>query len=194
MSGRLTQNQESHTSNSGSPTPGEPEFLAVGKLRRPHGIRGEMLMLIWTDFPERLQPGKQVFVGKSYQPYRIIHIRGQGQDSLISFDGFSNRDDVGHLRNQVVYVRTSDLPPLPDDGIYLHQLVGLQVILDEDETPLGIVAEIIETGANHVLIVRRDSKPDILIPDIEPVVLHVNLEKGEILVHLIPGLVPGDQL
>lgn len=194
MSGRLTQNPESNTSNSGSPAPGEPEFLAVGKLRRPHGISGEMLMLIWTDFPERLQTGKQVFLGESYQPYHITNLRGHGQGALISFDGFSNRDEVDHLRNQVVYVRTSDIPPLPDDGIYLHQLMGLQVISDEDENPLGVVAEIIETGANHVFIVRRDGKPDILIPDIAPVVLNVNLEKGEILVHLIPGLISVDQL
>ena len=194
MSTKPAKNQESQASNSGSPMPGEPEFLAVGKLRRPHGISGEMLMLIWTDFPERLQPGKQVFVGKSYKPYRIINVRGHGQGSIISFDGFNNRDDIGHLRNQVVYIRTSDLPALPDDEIYLHQLIGLRVISDEDETRLGIVAEIIETGANHVLIVRRDGKPDILIPDIDPVVLDVNLKKGEILVHLIPGLIPSDQL
>ena len=193
MSARLTQNRVSNPSNSGSPTPGEPEFLAVGKLRRPHGVHGEMLMSIWTDFPERLQPDKQIYVGKSYQPYQIYTIRDHRQDMIISFAGFDSRNDVGHFRNQVVYVRSSDIPALPDDGIYLHQLIGLKVISDEGETVLGIVTEIIETGANHVLLVRREGKSDLLIPDIEPVVLNINLEKGEILVHLIPGLVPDDQ-
>ena len=193
MSTRRTHSSNTHTSNSGSPTPGEPEFLAVGKLRRPHGVRGELLMSIWTDFPERLQPDKQVYVGKTYQPYQINTIRDHRQDMIISFDGFTSRDDVGHLRNQIVYVRASGIPVLPDDGIYLHQLIGLKVISDEDETVLGIVTEIIETGANHVLLVRRESKGDLLIPDIEPVVLNINLEKGEILVHLIPGLIPDDQ-
>ena len=173
--------------------PGEPEFLAVGKLRRPHGVRGEMLMSIWTDFPERLHPDKQVYVGKTYQPYQINTIRDHRQELIISFDGLTSRDDVGHLRNQVVYVRASEIPALPDDGIYLHQIMGLKVISDEDETVLGTVAEIIETGANHVLLVRRQDKGDLLIPDIDPVVLNINLEKGEILVHLIPGLVPDDR-
>jgi 16S rRNA processing protein RimM len=59
---------------------------------------------------------------------------------------------------------------------------------------LGTVVEIIETGANHVFLIRRDGKRDILIPDIDPVVLNVDLEKGEIRVHLIPGLIPDDQL
>ena len=193
MSASLTQNQASNPANSGSPTPGEPEFLAVGKLRRPHGVRGEMLMSIWTDFPERLQPDKQVYVGKSYQPYQINNVREHRQDMIISFDGFTSRDDVGHLRNQVVYVRASDIPVLEDDGIYLHQLIGLKVISDEGETVLGIVTEIIETGANHVLLVRSEGKGDLLIPDIDPVVLNVDLEKGEILVHLLPGLIPDDQ-
>ena len=192
MSTRRTHSSDTHTSNSGSPTPGEPEFLAVGKLRRPHGVRGELLMSIWTDFPERLQPDKQVYVGKSFIPHQINTIRDHRQDIIISFYGLANRDDVGHLRNQVVFVRTSDIPALPDDGIYLHQLIGLKVISDEGNTVIGIVNEIIETGANHVFLVRREGKGDLLIPDIDPVVLNINLEKGEILVRLIPGLVPDD--
>ena len=52
----------------GSSTPGEPVFLVVGKLRRPHGVHGEMLMDVLTDFPERLSPGVQVFVGEDHRP------------------------------------------------------------------------------------------------------------------------------
>ena len=51
--------------------PGEPEYLAVGKLHRPHGVHGEMRMSVWTDFPERLQSGLQVFLGKSFQQVQI---------------------------------------------------------------------------------------------------------------------------
>jgi 16S rRNA processing protein RimM len=193
MSKRPTYIQHSPATSSGSPTPGEPEFLAVGKLRRPHGVRGEMLMILWTDFPERLRPGKQVFVGKSHEPLCIRKVRGHGEDSIISFNEFKNREDAGRYRNQIVYVRTSDIPHLPNDEIYLHQLLGLHVISDEDDRHLGIVAEILETGANHVLLIRRDGKSDILIPDIDDVVLDINLEKSEIRVHLLPGLIQDDQ-
>ena len=194
MSKRHIHTQHSQDSSSGSPISGEPEFLAVGKLRRPHGLRGEMRMSVWTDFPERLQPGTLVFVGKSYLPVHIKSMRGQTQDSLIAFDEFSNRDEVGQFRNQVVFVRTADLPPLTDDEIYLHQLMGLQVVQDEDDALLGMVAEILETGANHVFLVRRDGKKDILIPDIDPVIMNIDLQKGEIRVKLLPGLIPDDQL
>lgn len=194
MSKRHTHSQQTQVSGSGSPISGEPEFLAVGKLRRPHGVSGEMRMSVWTDFPERLQPGVRVFVGKSYQPVHIKSVRGHTQDSLIAFDEFSSRDEVGQFRNQVVFVRTADLPPLPDNDLYFHQLLGLQVIRDKDDSLLGIVAEIIETGANPVFLVRRDGKKDILLPDIDPVILNIDLKKREIRVNLIPGLIPEDQL
>ena len=170
--------------------PGEPEFLAVGKLLRPHGVKGEIRLAIWTDFPERLVKGTQVFVGKSYEPLNIQSLRGHTSNPIISFVEINNREEGGRLRNQVVYVRTNDLPPLPDGEIYLHQMVGLQVIQDEDSALLGRVVEILETGANHVLVVRRGNGPDVLIPDIDSVVLKVDLENEEIRVRLLPGLLP----
>lgn len=194
MSKRHTHTHQSLDSSSGSPISGEPEFLAVGKLRRTHGVHGEMRISVWTDFPERLQPGTLVYLGKSYQPVHIKSMRGQTQDSLIVFDEFNSRDEAGQYRNQVVFVRTADLPSLPEDEIYLHQLLGLRVIEDQDNALLGMVAEILETGANHVFLVRREGKRDILIPDIDPVILNIDLQKGEIRVNLIPGLIPDDQL
>jgi 16S rRNA processing protein RimM len=194
MSKKRTNTQSTQASNSGSPMPGEPEYLAVGKLHRPHGVRGEMRMSVWTDFPERLQPDTLVYLGKRHMPVHIKSLRGHQQDVLIAFEEFRDREEVSQFRNQVVFVRTADLPALPDDGLYLHQLLGLQVVRDEDDVLLGVVAEILETGANDVLLVRREGKSDILIPDIDPVIIEIDLEKGEIRVNLLPGLIPEDDL
>ena len=81
---------------------------------------------------------------------------------------------------------------LPEGEFYLHQLLGLRVVRDEDNLPLGQVAEILETGANDVFLVRRETGADLLLPDIDPVILKIDLEQGEIRVHLLPGLLPGD--
>ena len=151
-----------------------------------------MLMAIWTDFPERLQPGVRLFVGESHQPVHIKNLRSHNQDSLVSFDEYDHREDVGQLRNQVVFVRTADLPSLPNDELYLHQLLGLRVIRDEDHVDLGVVAEILETGANNVYIVRPEMGSDILIPDIDSVILKIDLVAKEMRVHLLPGLMPED--
>jgi len=175
---------------SGSPVSGEPEFLAIGKLLRPHGVRGEIHFALWTDFPERLKPGKLVYVGKAYRAVHIKSLRGHQMEPLIAFDEIGDREEAGQFRNQVVFVRTADLPPLPEDEIYQHQLIGLRVVQDEDDLILGVVAEILETGANDVFLVRREMGADLLLPDIDPVILKIDLEKGEVRVHLLPGLLP----
>jgi len=179
-----------NTSNSGSRLSGEPEFLAVGKLLKPHGVHGEMRLAIWTDFPERLKQGATIYIGQARYPVRIKSVRGHHSRALIAFDELDSRETAARFRNQVIFVRTADLPPLPDGGIYKHQLLGLQVILDEDNTSLGVIAEILETGANDVFLVRPPQGEDLLIPDIDSVILEINLKKGFIRIRPLPGLLP----
>ena len=70
---------------------------------------------------------------------------------MLTFDGYTTPESVGVLRNQILYVRTADLPPLPDGDYYHHQVIGLNVV-DEAGRLLGKVTEILETGANDVLV------------------------------------------
>jgi 16S rRNA processing protein RimM len=176
--------------NSGSRNSSEPEFLAVGKLRRPHGIRGEILMTVWTEFPERLKPGVEVFVGENHERLRIEQVRWHRDDMLIMLEGYPSREEAGQLRNKVVMVRTEDLPPLEEGEVYLHQIIGMTVFDDDVELPLGIVSEIIETGANDVYVVRDEHGSEFLLPAIDPVILAIDVRKKLIRVHLLPGLLP----
>ena len=171
----------------GSPQVDGPAFLVVGKLRRPHGLRGEMQMDVITDFPERLRSGVTVFVGEDHQPYQIHTRRRHGDALLIAFQEYTDPESAGVLRNQYVYVRTEDRPALPEGEYYHHQLLGLQVISDSGAR-LGILRQILETGANDVYLVRPEQGRDILLPAIESVILAIDLKKGEMLVHLLPGL------
>ncbi|MEA3349675.1 MAG: ribosome maturation factor RimM [Chloroflexota bacterium] len=182
----------SYNQNTGSPSFGEPVFLAVGKLRRPHGVRGEMIMSVWTDYPERLLPGVKIYVGDTHETLTIKSVRWHRQDILIAFDEYADRDQVGVFRNHLAYVRTDDIPSLPDGEFYLYQLVGLRVIRDDDDVLLGTIEEIIETGANEVLVVRTEDGGELLLPDIPSVVLHIDVQQGEMRVHLLPGLMPAD--
>lgn len=179
--------------DSGSSTSGEPEFVAVGKLRRPHGIRGEIVLTLWTEFPERLGSGVNVFVGKDYQQVKIRSTRWHREDMLVTFEGYQTPEEVGVFRNKVVFVRAEDLPPLEDDEVYLHQLFGLRVIRDDDKTVLGTIVEIIETGANDVIVVQREDGKEVLLPYIDSVVLFIDTRKREMLVHLLPGLLPEEE-
>ena len=171
----------------GSPGEGEPVFLVVGKLRRPHGVRGEIQMEVLTDFPERLVPGMTVFIGEDHQPFQISSCRWHQDSLLMAFQGKSDREEVGILRNSLVYVRTDEIPPLEEGEYYHHELIGLEV-REETGAYLGVVTGILETGANDILIVMLDNGAEALLPMIDEVILNVDLKDGEVLVHLLPGL------
>ncbi|MBN2549466.1 MAG: 16S rRNA processing protein RimM [Anaerolineales bacterium] len=175
----------------GSPPTGEPVFLVVGKLRRPHGLGGEMIMEVITDFPERLLSGVEVYVGEDHRPIKIRSRRRYADGLLIAFDGYHDPESAGTLRNNLVYVRSIDRPPLPDGEYYHHQLLGLKVVTD-DGHDLGILEQILDTGANEVYVVRPPHGREILLPAIESVILAINLKQGQMLIHAIPGLLSED--
>ena len=171
----------------GSSIPGEPGFLAVGKLRRPHGVSGDILMEVLTDFPERLKEGKTLYLGDAHTPQELTHVRKHQNLLIIHLAGYTTPETVSELRNLVVYVRTKEIPPLPQGEYYHHQLIGLQVVDEQGET-LSTIQAILETGANDVLITRTPTGKEILIPVIESVVLKIDLAQGLVQVKLPPGL------
>lgn len=175
--------------NSGSPNSGEPVFLAVGILGRTHGLHGDLTMRVMTDFPERLEKGRIVYVGPDYQAVKIRSVRWHQKKLLISFEGVDEVEQAALYRNRTVFVSTEDLPSLPDGEFYHHQIIGLDVFVESGER-LGEVVEIIETGANDVYVVRPEKGKDILLPATDEVVLDVNLSSKKLKIHLLPGLLP----
>ncbi len=164
--------------STGSPSPGEPVFLAVGHLRRPHGVSGDLLMDVLTDFPERLRTGRTVYVGESHDPVRIVSVRGHDKELIIRFAGIATPEEAGRFRNAVLYVKASELPELPEGEYYHHQLLGLSVV-DESGQVLGKLVNILETGANDVYMVETPAGKEILLPAVEEVILAVDLEHHE---------------
>ncbi len=173
----------------GSPSNGGPVFLVIGKLVHPHGVHGELMLEVYTDFPERIHPGVTVFVGDRYTPHKILSRRQHKAGLLVAFQEYSTPEEAGVLRNQLVYVRAADRPPLPEGEYYHHQLIGLAVKTESGQT-LGVVKSILETGANDILVVRPETGAEILIPAVDEFVLAYDLEQGEITVRLLPGLLP----
>ena len=171
---------------SGSPD-GEPVYLTVGFLRRPHGLQGEMIMDLHTDFPERMKRGRKLFVGENYQPMTLTSVRPYSSGLLVKFKDVETPEDAGKFRNQWVYVETKDAPPLPEGQIYQHELFGFQVV-DEHENLLGELVEILETGANDVYIVKDESGKEILLPAIPSVILELDPVRRLMRVHLLEGL------
>jgi 16S rRNA processing protein RimM len=175
-----------HQNASGSPD-GEPVYLTVGFLRRAHGVLGEIILDLHTDFPERLKSGRMLFLGEEHKPMTLASARPHAKGMLIKFKGVETPEDVGQLRNQWVYVKASDMPPLPEGQLYQHELFGFSVV-DESDKLLGELVEILETGANDVYVVRDANGREILLPVIPSVILELDPARRLIRVHLLEGL------
>lgn len=170
----------------GSPN-GEPVYLVVGFLRRAHGLQGEMIMDLHTDFPERLRSGKKLFVGEEHKPMTLASVRPHAKGVLVKLKGIETPEDAVPFRNQWVYVKATDVPSLPEGKIYQHELFGFEV-LDEHGNSLGELVEIIETGANDVYVIKDANGRELLLPAIPSVILDLDRERRLMHVHLLEGL------
>lgn len=176
-----TSEQNEPSKSTGSPQQGEPLYLVVGQIRKPHGLKGEVLFDVRTDFPERLTRGKRVYVGDERTLFTITGVREHNKGLLLSFRGIEQPEDVEPLRNQLVYVKTAELPSLPQGEYYFHQMVGLQVYNEQGDL-LGELTEILETGANDVYIINTPDGKEVLVPAIESVLKQIDLDNKRIII------------
>ncbi|HEX3053242.1 MAG TPA: ribosome maturation factor RimM [Aggregatilineaceae bacterium] len=170
----------------------QPPFLLLGRVLRPHGVRGEVRMSVLTDFPDRIQPGARIYIGSDPEsaagatPYELAHVRRHQEYLILSFEGIEDRDDADLLRDQYVMVALADAVPLEEDEFYLFQTIGLSVRTTEGEV-LGKVTEVLETGANDVYVVQGP-RGEILLPDTEECVIDVDIKARTMTVKLLDGL------
>jgi 16S rRNA processing protein RimM len=172
----------------GSPTAGEPAFLVVGKVRRPHGVHGEVVAEIFTDFPERLRPKSAIYLGEKHVKLIIASQRPHNEGLLLGFKGITTPEKAGRYRNQILSIAESEASELPKGEFYFHDLLDMEVV-DEAGNLLGTLTEILETGANDVYVVTDSAGRELLLPAISEVVLDVDLDTKTMKVRLLPGLV-----
>jgi 16S rRNA processing protein RimM len=172
--------------NTGPNHANEPVFLVVGHLQKPHGVRGEIEMGVITSYPERLQPGKKVFLGEQHIPKIIVSKRWKNDVMLLSFEGEDTREQVRLLTNMDVFVREDQLPQLPAGEYYHHELIGLKVF--EAGNFVGEVVQLLETGANDVYVIQKPDRKELLLPAIESVILNIDIKEGILDVKIPEGL------
>jgi 16S rRNA processing protein RimM len=171
----------------------QPRFLLLGRILRPHGVRGELRTEVLTAYPERILPGLIVNIGPDpaaddVPEYEITKVRTHQQYLILQVDGIDDRDAADLLREQYVMVALEDAVPLDDDEFYLFQAIGLAVFTDGGES-LGTVVDVLETGANDVYVVQGP-RGEVLLPAIDDCIVDVDIDAGRMTVHLMDGLLP----
>lgn len=166
--------------------PSKPDYLAIGQITAPRGVKGEVKAVILTDFPERFLDLGQVYLGPRHEPYELESARFFKQWVLLKFEGIDGRDAVESLRGLSIEIPIEAAIPLAPDVYYEHEIIGLEAWTEDGER-LGVITEIIYTGSNDVYVIDRGGT-ELLIPALDEVVLNIDLDQGRMLVHLMEGL------
>lgn len=173
--------------------------VVVGRLGRPHGVRGEVSVEVRTDEPERrLAPGTTLGCRRpgsgpaaARAALTVASARRHGDRLLVRFEGVADRDAAEALRG-VLLVRVVDATERPEDPeeFYDHQLVGLAVRTAAGRDA-GVVADVVHAGAQDLLVVRREDQ-ERLVPFVSALVPRVDLDERVVVVADLPGLLDSD--
>jgi len=170
-----------------------PQYLVVGEVLRPHGVRGEVRVRVLTENRDQLLDLDYVYLADSPEDERIVRldlsqVRFNKTYALLSLAGCSSRDDAEQLRSKLVMIDTEQAVPLDGEQYYLFQLIGLQVVCDGEK--IGQVKEVLQTGANDVYIVDSPAHGELLLPAHEESIVSIDFESQVITMALPDGLIP----
>jgi 16S rRNA processing protein RimM len=167
--------------------------LVVGRVGRPHGVRGDVMVEVRTDDPEsRYAPGSVLLTDPEVAgPLTVEAARWHSGRLLVAFAGCHDRSAAERLRGVMLLVEVpDDERPEDPEEFYDHQLAGLAVLTVGGQ-PVGEVTEVLHLPAQDVLAVRRSDGGEVLVPFVSEIVPEVDLEAGRVLIDPPGGLIDG---
>lgn len=175
----------------GSPLPKDNELLAVGRVTRTHGVRGEVAVQPLSEVESRFQGGSVLLLGPAGdRRLTVREARSHGLRLLVRFEEIADLGEAESLRGRLLLVRAEDAPPLPADRYWVHELVGLEVLTEMGRT-LGKIREVLHNPANDVWLVEGDDG-EVLVPALRDVIAEVDPMAGRVVIREVPGLLGED--
>lgn len=161
--------------------------ILIGKVIGPFGIRGEVKILVLTDFPERFERGREIVLNldNERRKAKIESSRPHAGVMLVKLEGVDTRDDAEQLRNAEIVIDRSEVAKLEEGRFYVFDIIGLKVVT-EDGRELGTINEVLQGGANDVYC----TDTGLCIPALKDVVVKVDIENGVMVIRPMPGLLP----
>jgi len=165
------------------------ERFQVGVITSSHGVRGEVKVFPTTDDPRRFKRLKEIILdtGKEEKTLEIESVKFFKQFVILKFKGIETPEEIGKYRQKSLYVTRENAVRLGKDEYFIADLMGLKVF-DEEDTEIGVLREVLETGANDVYIIDLNDGRELLLPAIKECVLNVDVEAGKIQIHILDGL------
>ena len=155
--------------------------ITIGRVGAPQGIHGELRVIPLTDFPERFEGLKEIMVGDEL--LHVESVRYHKQFVLMRFREYAVREDARALTGRLLTVAREDAAPLGEGEFYTFDIIGLHVF-DMAGAELGVVENVLRTGANDVYQVRGKDGKELLIPALKAVVKEIDVKDGRMTVEL----------
>ena len=174
----------------GNPGIAERELVAIGKVVRVHGLRGDVKVQSLSDVPQRLETLTSVVAVDPAGARREMEVRASrrmANDYLMAFEGIETPEAAASLVGSLLQIPEERLAPLPAGRYYQHDLLGM-VVRTEDGASVGTLADILPTGANAVFVVRGEAGQEHLIPATNEVVRTVDVPGRLMIIRRIAGL------
>jgi 16S rRNA processing protein RimM len=169
---------------------GKDPCIEIGRVARAQGIRGEIRVDSWTDWPERFLAGGSIFIQPSAGEgawHQVVRTRLQGRTVILKLAGVDDRDQADMLRGAVLKIKNSDRPPLHDGQYYIRDVIGLTV-RTEDGRVIGKINDVLKMPAQDLYVVTGSGR-EILIPAVRQIIKKIDVEAGVMVVDPVEGLV-----
>lgn len=155
------------------------DFITVGQIVAPHGVRGDVRIYPNTDFPERFLHMKHGYIDGV--KYEITQARFHKHVILLKFAGVNDRNGAEQLLKKEIQVPREELVPLKAGQYYVFDMIGLSVY-DLQDQYLGKLSDVMQTGSNDVYVVTQDDGSELLLAAIKEVVKSVDLKQKKMVV------------
>ena len=162
-------------------------YLEAGKIVRPHGIRGEVVLEPWADSPAFLLRFKRFFFDEGKRDAGLLSAREHKGRLLLRLQGVDTVEQAETLRGKVLYIAREDAQ-LPEGRYFLQDLVGLEARDVRTGQVYGVVEEVLPGVANDVYRIRGANGEEYLFPAVEEMIARTSLEEGIIELLPIPGI------
>lgn len=165
------------------------DLFQVGTISSTHGVRGEVKVYPTTDDVRRFKKLKEVLLdtGKEMLTLEVESVKFFKQFAILKFKGIDTLNDVEKYRMKNLFVTRANAVKLQKDEYFIADLIGLSVFTDGGEN-FGELTDVIQTGANDVYVVAMADGKEVLMPAIKECILSVDMEKRQMKVHVMDGL------
>ena len=165
------------------------DYFKIGIITSSHGVRGEMKVFPTTDDTRRFKKCREVYVEDKtgLVMYEVESARVSPDKVLLKLKGINTPEEAVKLRQRGIFVDREHAVKLSKDEYFIADLIGLEV-RNEDGDRIGVIEEVLPTGANDVYQIAMDDGRELLLPAIKDCILEVNVEQGFMRVHVLDGL------